>query len=195
MVLAGAMGVPRAPDSVPAESCDEPGPGENAFDGFVAGLDRDWAFTALPGQRPPEGDWRTWLIMGGRGSGKTRAGAEWVHALACAAGERSDLRIALVAETLGDAREVMVDGVSGICRIAARHWPEFEISRKRLVWPNGTVAQIFSSEDPEALRGPQFHYAWCDEIGKWKHAQETFDMLQFGLRLGLDPRQLVTTTP
>jgi len=195
MVLAGAMGLPRAPDAVPAERFDAPGPGENAFDGFVSGLDRDWAFAALPGQRPPEGDWRTWLIMGGRGSGKTRAGAEWVHALACAAGERSDLRIALVAETLGDAREVMVDGVSGICRIAARHWPEFEISRKRLVWPNGTVAQIFSSEDPEALRGPQFHYAWCDEIGKWKHAQETFDMLQFGLRLGLDPRQLVTTTP
>jgi phage terminase large subunit-like protein len=194
-VLAGAMGLPRAPDAVPAESGDDLGAEANAFDGFVAGLDRDWAFTALPGQRPPEGDWRTWLIMGGRGSGKTRAGAEWVHALACSAGERSDLRIALVAETLGDAREVMVDGVSGICRIAARHWPEFEISRKRLVWPNGTVAQIFSSEDPEALRGPQFHYAWCDEIGKWKHAQETFDMLQFGLRLGRDPRQLVTTTP
>jgi phage terminase large subunit-like protein len=132
--------------------------------------------------------------MGGRGSGKTRAGAEWVHAIASCGG-RSDLRIALVAETLGDAREVMIDGVSGICRIARRNCPDFEISRRRLVWPNGAMAQIFSSEDPEALRGPQFHYAWCDELAKWKHAEDTFDMLQFGLRLGSDPRQLVTTTP
>ncbi|MGK6315258.1 DNA-packaging protein [Neorhizobium sp. DT-125] len=157
-------------------------------------LRRDWRNTARPEQKPPAGDWRTWLIMGGRGSGKTRAGAEWVHALA-SAGERSELRIALVAETLGDAREVMIDGVSGICRIARSKRPDFEISRRRLVWPNGAVAQIFSSEDPEALRGPQFHFAWCDELAKWKHAEETFDMLQFGLRLGADPRQLVTTTP
>jgi phage terminase large subunit-like protein len=155
---------------------------------------RDWSFFAGRGQQPPGGDWRTWLILGGRGSGKTRAGAEWVHALA-SAGDRSDLRIALVAETLGDAREVMIDGISGICRIAWKKRPEFEISRRRLVWPNGAVAQLFSSEDPESLRGPQFHYAWCDELAKWKHGQETWDMLQFGLRLGTAPRQLVTTTP
>jgi phage terminase large subunit-like protein len=164
------------------------------YAGFQIGHSRDWTLKGRPEQQPPTGDWRTWLIMGGRGSGKTRAGAEWVHALA-SAGKRSDLRIALVAETLGDAREVMIDGVSGICRIARRHSPDFEISRRRLIWPNGAVAQIFSSEDPEALRGPQFHFAWCDELGKWKHAEETFDMLQFGLRLGADPRQLVTTTP
>lgn len=164
------------------------------YNAFQIGHGRDWFFNARPEQRPPEGNWRTWLIIGGRGSGKTRAGAEWVHALA-SAGKRSALRIALVAETLGDAREVMIDGVSGICRIARKDFPDFEISRRRLVWPNGAVAQIFSSEDPEALRGPQFHYAWCDEVGKWKHAEETFDMLQFGLRLGTDPRQLVTTTP
>ncbi|TCR04275.1 phage terminase large subunit-like protein [Neorhizobium sp. JUb45] len=157
-------------------------------------IEREWFMTGRTAQKPPEGDWRTWLLMGGRGSGKTRAGAEWVHALACAA-QRSDLRIALVAETLGDAREVMVDGASGICRIARKNLPDFEVSRRRLVWPNGAVAQIFSSEDPESLRGPQFHFAWCDELAKWKHAQETFDMLQFGLRLGSDPRQLVTTTP
>ncbi len=157
-------------------------------------VQRDWSVAGRDDQKPPEGDWRTWLIMGGRGSGKTRAGAEWVHQLA-SAGPRSDIRIALVAETLGDAREVMIDGVSGICRIAGSHAPDFEITRRRLVWPNGAVAQIFSSEDPESLRGPQFHYAWCDELAKWKHAQETFDMLQFGLRLGQDPRQLVTTTP
>ncbi len=157
----------------------------------LAGL---WEFNARPEQLPPSGDWRIWLILGGRGCGKTRAGAEWVHAIA-SAGRRSDLRIALIAETLGDAREVMIDGISGICRIARRCRPEFEISRRRLVWPNGAVAQIFSSEDPESLRGPQFHFAWCDEVAKWKHGQETWDMLQFGLRLGSHPRQLVTTTP
>ncbi|MCM2501340.1 DNA-packaging protein [Neorhizobium galegae] len=155
---------------------------------------RDWRHTGRDEQKPPAGNWRTWLIMGGRGSGKTRAGAEWIHGLA-SAGSRSELRIALVAETLGDAREVMIDGVSGICRIARKNRPDFEISRRRLVWPNGAIAQIFSSEDPESLRGPQFHFAWCDELAKWRHAEETFDMLQFGLRLGADPRQLVTTTP
>lgn len=153
-----------------------------------------WALAGRAEQKPPPGDWRTWLIMGGRGSGKTRAGAEWVHALASRE-KRSELRIALVAETLGDAREVMIDGASGICRIARQNRPDFETSRRRLVWPNGAMAQIFSSEDPESLRGPQFHFAWCDELAKWKYAEETFDMLQFGLRLGDDPRQLVTTTP
>lgn len=158
-------------------------------------IGRSWAVTGREEQRPPPGDWTTWLVVGGRGSGKTRAGAEWVHGLALAAGARTDLRIALIAETLGDAREVMIDGASGIARIARRLRPEVEISRRRIVWPNGAIAQIFSSEDPESLRGPQFHYAWCDELAKWKHAEETFDMLQFGLRLGERPRQLVTTTP
>ena len=160
-----------------------------------AALLRDWAFVGRREQMPPEGDWRTWLMLGGRGSGKTRAGAEWVHALASSRTGPRDLRIALVAETLGDAREVMIDGVSGVCRVARRNRPEFEISRRRLVWPSGAVAQVFSSEDPESLRGPQFHYAWCDELGKWKYAEECWDMLQFGLRLGDDPRQMVTTTP
>ncbi len=153
---------------------------------------RDWRILARPEQQPPAADWRTWLLMGGRGSGKTRAGAEWVHGLAR---RGAGLRIALVAETFADAREVMIDGQSGIMRIAARERPAFEISRRRLVWPNGSTAYLFSSEDPESLRGPQFHAAWCDELAKWKHAEETFDMLQFGLRLGDDPRQLVTTTP
>ncbi|MEB2847121.1 DNA-packaging protein [Rhizobiales bacterium RZME27] len=166
----------------------------NLLTPHIHALGREWRISGRAAQTPPSGDWRTWLIMGGRGSGKTRAGAEWVHALASAA-PRCDLRIALVAETLGDAREVMVDGASGICRIARANVPDFEVTRRRLVWPNGAVAQIFSSEDPESLRGPQFHFAWCDELAKWKHAQETFDMLQFGLRLGTDPRQLVTTTP
>lgn len=160
----------------------------------AGGLRRSWDLAGRDEQKPPKGDWRTWLLMGGRGSGKTRAGAEWVQALANAPFAKG-LRIALVAETLGDAREVMIDGVSGLCRIGGRLGPEVEISRRRLVWRSGAVAQIFSSEDPESLRGPQFHYAWCDELAKWKHAEDTFDMLQFGLRLGEHPRQLVTTTP
>lgn len=158
-------------------------------------IGRSWAISGRAEQKPPEHDWGTWLVIGGRGSGKTRAGAEWVQGLAMAAGPRTDLRIALIAETLGDAREVMIDGASGIARIARRLRPEVEISRRRIVWPNGAIAQIFSSEDPESLRGPQFHYAWCDELAKWKHAEDTFDMLQFALRLGTRPRQLVTTTP
>ncbi len=161
----------------------------------LAFLARDWQLLARPEQLPPVGDWRSWLILGGRGSGKTRAGAEWVQDQVMKAGRRTDLRIALVAETLGDAREVMIDGASGLSRIARRMRPDVEISRRRLVWPNGAIAQIFSSEDPESLRGPQFHFAWCDELAKWKHADETFDMLQFALRLGEHPRQVVTTTP
>ncbi|MGV0818659.1 DNA-packaging protein [Martelella sp. AMO21009] len=162
---------------------------------YAAFLAKEWRFLARPEQLPPPADWRTWLLMGGRGSGKTRAGAEWVHDLAIAQGDTSELRIALVAETLGDAREVMIDGVSGICRMARRMKPDFEITRRRLVWPNGAMAYLFSSEDPEALRGPQFHFAWCDELAKWRYGQECWDMLQFGLRLGQSPRQMVTTTP
>ncbi len=160
----------------------------------VTRFNRDWRFVGNDAQQPPPGDWRNWLLIGGRGSGKTRAGAEWVHRIA-SAGDRSDLRIALVAETLGDAREVMIDGISGICRIARRKRPDFEATRRRLVWSNGAMAQIFSSEDPESLRGPQFHFAWADELAKWRYAQETWDMLQFGLRLGEYPQQLITTTP
>ena len=156
-----------------------------------------WEFLARPEQLPPDGAWRTWLMMGGRGSGKTRAGAEWVHALASGdlPGLGRDGRIALVAESFGDAREVMIDGISGILGVARAERPSFEATRRRLVWPSGAVAQMFSSEDPESLRGPQFDLAWCDELGKWRHARETWDMLQFGLRLGTSPRQLVTTTP
>ncbi|WP_244447219.1 terminase family protein, partial [Hoeflea sp. BAL378] len=158
---------------------------------------RDWRLMARPEQLPPEGDWRTWLLMGGRGSGKTRAGAEWVHGLASGEmpGLGRDGRIALVAKTFGDAREVMVDGMSGILGVARDGRPLYEATRRRLVWPSGAVAQMFSSEDPESLRGPQFDLAWCDELGKWRHARETWDMLQFALRLGAAPRQLVTTTP
>lgn len=139
-----------------------------------------------------------WLVMGGRGSGKTRLGAEWVNALVRGFppfATHKYGRIALVGETLGDVREVMIEGPSGILAVSRGHRPRYEPSRRRLTWDNGAVAQIFSSEDPESLRGPQFDAAWCDEVAKWKDAEACFDMLQFGLRLGKRPVQLLTTTP
>lgn len=142
----------------------------------------------------------TWLVLGGRGAGKTRLGAEWVNALVRGFPPftRKDAkygRIALVGETLIDVREVMIEGPSGIMAVSRLGRPRFEPSRRRLVWDNGAVAQIFSAEDPDSLRGPQFDAAWCDEIGKWREAEAAFDMLQFGLRLGKRPRLIMTTTP
>lgn len=165
------------------------GPGELEF------LRHDWQLWAHDHQRPPEGDWRVWMLLGGRGAGKTRAGAEWLRA--CTTGRRPLAgRVALVGETLQDAREVMVEGVSGLLAVhPPGERPRWLPSRRRLEWENGAVAQVFSSEDPDALRGPQFDLAWCDELAKWRHPQETWDMLQFALRLGESPRQLVTTTP
>ena len=160
-----------------------------------------WLFEiwALPHQLPPEGDWKTWVIMGGRGAGKTRAGADWIRSEV--EGARPLLpgrsrRVALVGETLEQVREVMVFGESGILACSPPdRMPVWEATRRRLVWPNGAVAQIFSAHDPESLRGPQFDCAWVDELAKWKKASDTWDMLQFGLRLGDQPRQVVTTTP
>lgn len=147
-------------------------------------------------EEPP----RTWLVTGGRGAGKTRLGAEWVDAVArglppfAPPGRRLN-RLALVGETLADVRDVMIEGPSGIVGVSKPWRPRYEPSRRRLLWENGAVATIFSSEDPESLRGHQFEAAWCDEAAKWRHAEACFDMLQFGLRLGERPRQLVTTTP
>jgi phage terminase large subunit-like protein len=143
--------------------------------------------------------WLTWLMIGGRGAGKTRAGAEWIRAqalgIAPLATEKA-ARIALVGETEHDVREVMIEGVSGLLSVHARHErPVWQPSRKRLEWSNGAVAQAFSAEDPESLRGPQFSCAWSDEMAKWRYAEAAFDMLQFGLRLGSQPRQMITTTP
>ncbi|MCI4661452.1 MAG: terminase family protein [Neomegalonema sp.] len=151
-------------------------------------------------QLPPKpSDWRTWLILGGRGSGKTRAGAEWVRrkvegATPLAKGQCG--RIALVAETADQARDVMVLGESGLlaCTPPDRR-PQFQVSRRRLIWPNGAEAMLFSAKDPESLRGPQFEAAWCDELGKWSRAQAAWDMLQFAVRLGEHPQIVVTTTP
>lgn len=176
-------------------------------DAFLAGLSDNalaslpWIFEfwALSHQLPPRGDWKSWVIMGGRGAGKTRAGAEWVRrkvegATPQARGECS--RVALIGETFDQAREVMVMGDSGIlaCSPPDRR-PVWEASRRRLVWPNGATATVYSAHEPEALRGPQFDAAWVDELAKWKKAEESWDMLQFALRLGSHPQQVVTTTP
>lgn len=164
----------------------------------------DWLIWAREDQLPPESTsagrkWTTWLVLGGRGAGKTRTGAEWVRGMALGRPPFAAVpvgRIAIIAETAQDLREVMIEGVSGLLAIHPRHErPEWQVSRRRLVWPNGAVAQGFSAEDPESLRGPQFGAAWADEVGKWRQAEAAFDMLQFTLRLGAAPRQVITTTP
>ena len=160
-----------------------------------------WDTYARKEQLPPSGvSWRSWLFIGGRGAGKTRAGAEWVQGMAFGWRDFADVpagRIALVGETWADARDVMVEGVSGILAVPTRRAerPRWEPSRRRLTWPNGAIAQVFSAEEPDRLRGPQFAAAWCDELAKWRYPQTTWDNLQFGLRLGDWPRALVTTTP
>lgn len=168
-------------------------------DAQVAYLMFDWFENARADQQPPPGDWLVWLLLGGRGAGKTRAGAEWVRGMALGLPPFADAPtgpIALVGETYADVREVMIEGVSGILALhGVAERPVWYPSRRRLEWPNGSVAQAFSSEDPDALRGPQFAAAWSDELAKWRHGEATWDMLQFGLRLGERPRQVVTTTP
>lgn len=155
-------------------------------------LDYWWELHARPEQLAPEGDWRTWLVLAGRGFGKTRCGAEWVRHRVEKCGAR---RVALVAPTAADARDVMVEGESGILAVCPP-WnrPVYEPSKRRLTWPNGAIATTYSAEEPERLRGPQHSDAWCDECGTWWKPL-AWDMLMFGLRLGSDPRVCVTTTP
>lgn len=159
----------------------------------AAALLYSWEVWARPNQIEPGGDWTTWLILAGRGYGKTRTGSEtiikWARTGQCK-------RIALVAEDAKDARDVMVEGESGILACSPPDFvPKYEPSKRRLTWPNGAIATMYSAEDYESLRGPQFDGAWCDELCKWRYAQEAWDNLQFGLRLGLHPKQIVTTTP
>ncbi len=156
-----------------------------------------WRLWARGEQLAPPGDWRVWLIMAGRGFGKTRAGAEWVREVAAA---HPDARIALVGASLGEARAVMIEGESGILAISPpRRRPRFEPSLRRLTWPNGAQAVLYSALEPESLRGPQHSHAWCDEIAKWSNvagkAEKAWNNLLLGLRLGERPRLLATTTP
>ena len=151
--------------------------------------------TARAAQKPPLGnDWRNWLLMGGRGAGKTRAGAEWTRFAVLHAGYE---RVALIGPTLGDVREVMIEGPSGLRMIEPEHGdrPVYNVSRRRLEWPNGALGLVFSAEDADSLRGPQFDAAWCDEIAAWTDGEAVWDTLQMGLRLGALPRCAVTTTP
>jgi phage terminase large subunit-like protein len=152
----------------------------------------DWPFWARHNQLPPEGDWRVWLLLAGRGFGKTRSGAELMRARVTA---RIARRVALVAPTAADVRNVMVEGESGILAISPS-WdrPRYESSKQRLTWPNGAVATLYSADEPERLRGPQHDTAWCDELASWRYP-EAWDTLMLGLRLGVDPRVVVTTTP
>jgi phage terminase large subunit-like protein len=172
---------------------------ENLTDEEADELLHTWELWARPNQLEPDAvlengeHWVTWLILAGRGFGKTRCGAEtvikWVREGTCR-------RIALVAQDSADARDVMVEGESGIIACSPRDFkPEYFPSKRRLVWPNGAQASLFSAEDFDSLRGPQFDGAWCDELCKWRYAQEAWDNLQFGLRLGDHPKQIVTTTP
>ncbi len=162
-------------------------------------VNHDWDFWARPDQRAPEGDWYTWLILAGRGYGKTRTGAEWIRSIVCGdtpLAPGSHCRIALVAETAADARDVIVEGESGLLACHPKDWrPLYEPSKRRLTWPNGATATTFAGDEPDQLRGPQFDAALVDELAKYQYAETAWDMLQFALRLGNNPRQVVTTTP
>jgi phage terminase large subunit-like protein len=153
-----------------------------------------WEYWEQDAQRAPPGAWRTWLLMAGRGFGKTRIGAEWVRRQARLHGTA---RIALVGATMAEARAVMVEGESGVLTIARGQpdEPRWEPSLGRLRWPSGASATLYSAAEPDGLRGPQHSHAWADEIGKWGADMATWDNLQFGLRLGFLPRAVATTTP
>jgi predicted phage terminase large subunit-like protein len=152
----------------------------------------DWAANARADQLLPEGDWRTWTILAGRGWGKTRTGAEAVRAWV----GRGYRRIALVAPTAADARDVMVEGESGLLNIFPNETrPLYEPSKRRVTFANGAQATVYSADEPDRLRGPQHDAAWCDEIAAWRRADDAWSNLMMGLRLGRDPRVVVTTTP
>ena len=159
----------------------------------AARLTYNWPLHARDSQLPPEGDWDTWLILAGRGFGKTRTGAEWIRDQV---ENNRATRIALVARTTDEAQSVMIEGESGIINVSPP-WnkPTYEPSKRKLTWPTGAFALVFSSHEPDQLRGPQFDAAWCDELASWQYPNETWDNLAFALRLGRHPRSVVTTTP
>ena len=170
-------------------------------DAFIARLDdvareallQNWQVRARPEQLPPPGAWRIWLMLAGRGFGKTRSGAEWVRAIAETDGTA---RIALISATPQQARSVMVEGESGVLAIAPlTERPIWHPALRRLVWRSGAQATLYGAADPESLRGPQFTHGWADEIAKWPYAESAWDNLMMGLRIGRYPRVVATTTP
>ena len=164
-------------------------------------LHHDWSFWARPEQVEPKGDWNTWFINAGRGFGKTRAGVEWVREQV----KKGHKRIAAVAATNSDIERVMVKGESGFLSVCwsgdktykgkEMGYPEWSPTKRTLTWANGAKVEFYSAEEPERLRGPQFSAAWCDELAAWNKDIDTWDMLQFCLRLGKHPKVCVTTTP
>jgi len=160
----------------------------------AAAVGSDWGFWSRPAQRTPRArNWRTWLILAGRGFGKTRAGAEWVREIA---ETRPRMRIALVGATMAETRRVMVEGDSGLLAVASiDRRPVYEPSLHKLTWPNGTIATLFSAAEPESLRGSQHHFAWADEIAKWPNGLTVWENLSLTLRIGVRPRTVATTTP
>jgi len=156
----------------------------------------DWGFWGRPKQQPPEGEWRNWLILAGRGFGKTRTGAEWLKKKIMHEGVR---RAAAIAPTSQDVRDVMVEGESGLLRVFPPDWqPEWWPSKNKLEFPNGAVILCYPATEPDRLRGPQFEAAWCDEMAAWDHLSDPYNawiQLGLGLRLGKRPQALITTTP
>jgi len=166
----------------------------------LASLVWDWeGFYARPEQVMPKGEWSTWLLLAGRGFGKTRTGAEAIKKLVCGPTPLTGTNyqhIALVAETAADARDVMIEGPAGLLSVHPKEFrPLFQPSVRRLTWPNGAVASLFNAVEPDQLRGPQHSLAWCDELAKWRYVIDTWDNLQFGMRMGDPPRVIITTTP
>lgn len=155
----------------------------------------DWKQWARPEQIAPPGNWSNWLVLAGRGFGKTRTGAEWVRDNVENHPLKTELRIALIAPTARDARKVMVEGESGILAVCPP-WnaPHFNPSLSQVTWKCGATATLYSAEEPDRARGPQHHLAWSDELASWE-GPEMWDMIQMGLRLGDDPQNCITTTP
>src|SRR5580692_421740 len=167
-----------------------PGKAHRAFAEALRGA---WRSTARHEQLAPDGDWTTWVFCGGRGAGKTRSGAEWITERVQGGRARY---VSLVAPTAADCRDVMLEGPAGILSISPSHMrPAYQPSLRKVVWPNGAQALLYSSDEPDRLRGPQSDTIWIDELCAQRQAQDVLDNAMFGLRLGKDPRCLITTTP
>jgi phage terminase large subunit-like protein len=159
----------------------------------LAALKYNWQFWARPEQQEPAGNWSDWMIMAGRGWGKTRTGAEWIRNKV-ESGQAG--RIALIARTSADVRTVMIEGESGLLAIfPPDKKPIYQPSLRKITFHNGAIATTYSSQEPDMLRGPQHDAGWCDEPAAWVYAQDTYDNFRMGLRLGQNPQAVMTTTP
>ena len=150
-----------------------------------------WTLQARPNQLIPEGDWTVWMIKSGRGWGKTRVGAETVRVW-----KETMPILHFIGATAGDARDIMIEGESGILK-SSPPWdmPKYEPSKRKITWKNGAYALVFTADEPDRLRGPQCYASWCDELASWRYPEDTWDNMMMGLRLGNDPKCIVTTTP